>query len=194
MEQTWGTSWAVGAWVDGSWGLTEAPVVQPQPQSGGGGGGSPRSSRRRPLRSRRSYGAWVRVDDEDTRREREEREDQRKRAVTEEVRRSLARLAEIEQERKEARKVHAVVVFETAGKVEVRSGELAFELIPAIALVGSGIVETGSGALAVVVRDQEQTRQHDSTASLVTEMAEMRKQLLRMKRNMDVLEVLMLAA
>ena len=182
------------------WTARDASLLVPQPESptqqtGGGGGSHPsRSSRRRPPRSRVSYGAWVQVDDEDTRREREEREDQRKRAVAEEVRRSLARLAEIEHEREEARKVHTVVAFEAAGKVEVRSGELAFELIPAIALVGGGIVETGSGALAVVVRDPEQTRQRDSTAALVTEMAEMRKQMLRMKRNMDVLEVLMLAA
>lgn len=192
IEQVWGSSWAVGAWADGAWSLTEAVVPAPQPQTGGGGGSNPSRSRRRgPPRSRRSYGAWVRVDDEDTRRERQEREEQRKRAVAEEVRRSLARLAEIERERK---RVHHVFDLGRAGSVSAASGGLSFAVTPAIMFASRSAVEVGSGVLAFVVRDQEQTRQYDSTTALVTEMAEMRKQMLRMKRNMEVLEVLMLAA
>lgn len=198
MEQTWGSSWAPGAWADGAWGQSDVVVPQPQPQTGGGGGGGS-SRRRRSSSSARSnprvYGGdWVRVDDDDTRREREEREAQRKQAVAEEIQRSLARLDEIEQERKRAAEVHAVVDLGGKGKVAVGSGSLEFEVTPCIAIASGGLVEAGSGSIAFEIRDARLTGLYESNAALASELETLRAEKRRMKRDMEALEVLMLAA
>lgn len=187
IEEVWGLSWAPGAWADETWGLTEAPVVQPQPASGGGGG-SMVVGRRKPASRSGSSGRWVRVDDDDTRREREEREQQRKRAVAEEVQRSLQRLEEIR------RAVPSIVEFESAGGVGIGGSDASLNALYILEIGGGGLVEIGSGSVALVHRDPIQTSQHDESARLSAELVAMRKKLQVMERNMQVLEVLLLAA